>query len=308
MNCHAIEKNGKPIPALPFGGRAELVLVKQGREKGCLDPLPSPGKSPVYKLDNKERLALVAFVKDGLTGAGSAAPAYQAHVALKRFNCLNCHQRDGEGGIPVELADQMRQLEKAENADDVRPPVLTGIGHKTRTVWLKSVLTQSGRARPWMQLRMPQYGEPNVAFLPEALASLEGTVPDDKVHMVERTAAKLAAGRNIVGKGGLGCISCHDISGHRRRRHPRPGPRHDQPVACGTIGSPVGSSQPQRMAPGTQDAPGRSSTGNRLLKTVFDGDGAQAGSTPSGPTYSLGPGLPLPRRHGTAQGDDPRRG
>ena len=29
----------------------------------------------------------------------------QARVALRRFNCLNCHQRDGEGGIPVELAD-----------------------------------------------------------------------------------------------------------------------------------------------------------------------------------------------------------
>ena len=55
MNCHTIEKGGKPIPAGEFGGRAEFVLVKQGREKGCLDPVPNEAKSPVYKLDAKER-------------------------------------------------------------------------------------------------------------------------------------------------------------------------------------------------------------------------------------------------------------
>ena len=291
MNCHAIEKGGKPIPALPFGGRAELVIVKQGREKGCLDPFPNPAKAPVYKLDEKERRALVAFLKDGLTGAGSPAPAYQARVALKRFNCLNCHQRDGEGGIPAELADQMRQLEKAENADDVRPPVLTGIGHKTRTVWLKSVLTQSGRARPWMQLRMPQYGEPNVGFLPEALAALEGTVPDDKVHAVGRTAAKIVAGRHIVGKGGLGCISCHDIGGIANTGTRGPD--------LATINQRVRYewyerwlSQPLRMAPGTR-MPQAFVEGKSTLKSVFDGDPHKQAEA-MWAYLALGPGLPLP--------------
>jgi cytochrome c553 len=289
INCHAIEEKGKPRAALDTF--AKLDAVKKAGDKGCLDAKPDAAKVPVYKLDPKERAALAAFLKDGLTGAGSPAPAYQARVALKRFNCLNCHQRDGEGGIPVELADQMRLLEKSENADDVRPPVLTGVGHKTRTSWLKSVLTQSGRARPWMQLRMPQYGDGNVGFLPEAIAYLEGTTPDDKVHAVERTGAKIAAGRTIVGKGGLGCISCHDIGGIANTGTRGPD--------LSTINQRVRYewyerwlSQPLRMAPGTR-MPQAFVDGASTLKTVLNGnphDQAEA----MWAYLALGPGLPLP--------------
>src|SRR5205823_2072812 len=183
---------------------------------------------------------------------------------------LNCHQRDGEGGIPTELADQMRQFEKAENADDVRPPVLTGIGHKSRTSWLKSVLTQSGRARPWMQLRMPQYGEPNVGALPEALALLEGTTPDDKIHPVTLTPAIISDGKTIVGKGGLGCISCHDIAGV-----PNTGTRGPD---LATINQRVRYDwyvrwlhQPLRMAPGTR-MPQAFVDNKSTLATVLNGD------------------------------------
>lgn len=291
INCHTVEKGGKPVQALAFGGRAKFATVRQAQPKGCLNPAPSAAASPVYKLDQKERDALAAFLKDGFSGAGAPAPAYQARVALKRFNCLNCHQRDGEGGIPVELAEQMRSLEKSENADDVRPPVLTGVGHKTRTSWLKSVLTQSGRARPWMQLRMPQYGEGNVGFLPEAVAYLEGTVTDDKIHVVERTQPKLSAGRTIVGKGGLGCISCHDIGGVANTGTRGPD--------LSTINQRVRYewyerwlSQPLRMAPGTR-MPQAFVDGVSTLKTVMNGnphDQAEA----MWAYLALGPGLPLP--------------
>ena len=129
----------------------------------------------VFNLDKKENAAVAAFLKDGLIGAGSPAPTYSARVALRRFGCLNCHSRDGEGGIPSDLADQMRLLEKAENADDVRPPLLTGIGHKARRSWLKSVLTGGGRARPWMLKRarvsVVRYAHTNAA----ATVSVEAT-------------------------------------------------------------------------------------------------------------------------------------
>ncbi len=289
INCHTIEEKGKPRAALDTF--AALNDVKKAGEKGCLDAKPDPAKVPVYKLEVKEREALAAFVKDGFAGAGAPAPTYHARVALKRFNCLNCHQRDGEGGIPVELAEQMRQMEKSENADDVRPPVLTGIGHKTRTTWLKSVLTQSGRARPWMQLRMPQYGEGNVGFMPEALAALEGTTTDDKVHVVERTNAKLAAGRAIIGKGGLGCISCHDIGGIANTGTRGPD--------LATINQRVRYewyerwlSQPLRMAPGTR-MPQSFVEGKSTLKSVFDGDPHKQAEA-MWAYLALGPGLPLP--------------
>jgi mono/diheme cytochrome c family protein len=291
INCHTIEEKGKPIAPLALTATPTLNAIKTAGEKGCLSEKPEAGKVAVYKLEVAERKALASFVKTGLQGAGSPAPAYSARVSLKRFNCLNCHARDGEGGIPTELADQMRLLEKAENADDVRPPVLTGVGHKTRTTWLKTVLTQSGRARPWMQLRMPQYGEPNVGFLPEAIAALEGTVPDDKVYVVERTAAKLAAGRNIIGKGGLGCISCHDIGGVANTGTRGPD--------LATINQRVRYewyerwlSQPLRMAPGTR-MPQAFVDGKSTLKTAFDGD-PQKQAEAMWAYLALGPGLPLP--------------
>jgi cytochrome c2 len=289
VNCHAIEPAGKALAATAtFPG---LDDVKKAGGKGCLSAKPQAGMIPEYKLDAKEAAALGEFLKSGLTGPGTPAPAYSARVALRRFNCLNCHSKDGEGGVSVELANEMRLLEKAENADDVRPPLLTGIGHKSRTSWLKSVLTQGGRARPWMQLRMPQYGEANVGLLPEALAALEGTTPDDSVHKVALTPANIAAGRQIVGKGGLGCISCHDIAGV-----PNSGTRGPD---LATINQRVRYDwygrwlhQPLRMAPGTR-MPQAFVDGKSTLPTVLNGN-PDAQAEAMWAYLSLGPSLPLP--------------
>lgn len=290
VNCHAVEPGGKPLA--PLTTLPSLDAIKKAPAgTGCLSKKPEPGAVPVYNLNATQSAAVAAFLKDGLKGAGSPAPTHAARVALRRFNCLNCHSKDGEGGIPVELADQMRSLEKAENADDVRPPLLTGIGHKSRTAWLKSVLTQNGRARPWMQLRMPQYGETNVGAIPEALALLEGTTPDDKIHAVTLTPAKIEAGKTIVGKGGLGCISCHDIAGV-----PNTGTRGPD---LATINQRVRYDwyerwlhQPLRMAPGTR-MPQAFVDDKSTLATVFNGDPRQQAEA-MWAYLSLGPGLPLP--------------
>jgi mono/diheme cytochrome c family protein len=289
VDCHTIEQGGKILPS--GDSFPKLVKVMTAGAKGCISDKPDPAKVPVYKLEAREAAAIAAFLKDGLAGAGSPAPAYFARVALRRFNCLNCHSRDGEGGIPTELADQMRLLEKAENADDVRPPLLTGIGHKTRTSWLKSVVMGGGRARPWMQLRMPQYGEANVSILPEALASLEGSVPDDSVFKLPISGPKVQLGKQIVGKSGLGCISCHDIGGV-----PNTGTRGPD---LATIDQRVRYEwyerwlhQPLRMAPGTR-MPQAFVEGKSTLSNVLNGD--PKGQAEAMWAYlSLGPGLPLP--------------
>ena len=289
VNCHTVEPGGKALAAkAKFPG---LAAVKKAGGTGCLSDKSRAGTTPQYQFDKTESAAVAAFVKDGLTGAGSPAPTHAVRLALKRFNCLNCHSRDGEGGIPPELADAMRLLEKAENADDVRPPLLTGIGHKSRTSWLKSVLTQGGRARPWMQLRMPQYGEANVVALPESLAFLEGTTPDDTIQKFAITPAKVAAGKAVVGKGGLGCISCHDISGI-----PNSGTRGPD---LATINQRVRYEwydrwlhQPLRMAPGTR-MPQAFNDDRSTLTTAFNGDAA-AQAEAMWAYLSLGPGLPLP--------------
>lgn len=288
VNCHTVQEKGKNLPVTTA---PTLAKVQENRTAGCVAEKPDPAKVPVYSLDAKQKQAITNFLANGLGGAGSNAPSYQSRAALKRFNCLNCHNRDGEGGIALELADQMKMLEKAENADDVSPPRLTGVGHKMRSSWMRQVLTQGGRARPWMTLRMPQYGEGNVGGLTEGLAKLEGTTPDDTIGKAEFTAAKVEAGRTLAGKNGHGCVSCHDLSGVQ---------------SGGTRGPDLATTNqrvrydwylrwmhlPQRIAPGTK-MPQVAIDGKSLLTTVFDGD-ADRQFEALWAYFSLGPGLPLP--------------
>jgi cytochrome c2 len=289
VNCHAVEPDGKALEAT--AKFASLEKIRAAGPKACLSEGKHAGTSPEFPAPKSDLTAIGAFLKDGLTGAGSPAPTHAARLTIRRFNCLNCHSKDGEGGIGPELSDQMRAMEKAENADDVRPPLLTGIGHKSRTSWLKSVLVQGGRARPWMQLRMPQYGEANVGVLPESLAFLEGLTTDDTVRKPNLTAANIANGKTIIGKGGLGCISCHDIAGI-----PNTGTRGPD---LATINQRVRYDwyerwlhQPLRMAPGTR-MPQAFVENKSTLATVLNGN-PDAQAEAMWAYLSLGPGLPLP--------------
>ncbi|HET6573312.1 MAG TPA: c-type cytochrome [Fimbriiglobus sp.] len=290
VNCHTIAPGGKALPTsttAPSLVRSE----KPAGARGCLADAPDPTAAPVYKLDADQKTALAAFLRGGLKPS-TPAPAYEARVALKRYNCLNCHSRDGEGGLPAELAERMRLLEKAENADDVAPPRLTGVGHKLRSSWLTHVLTGGGRARPWMTLRMPQFGKDNVGFLADALPKLEGTTADDSAGKSSLTAARVEAGRTLAGKDGFGCIACHDISGI---------------PTGGTRGPDLATTrqrvrldwyarwmhQPQRLTPGTR-MPLYFTDGRSQYPAVLGGD-ADAQIAALWAYFSLGPGLPLPK-------------
>ena len=288
INCHNVAPKGKALPKSPA---MSLADVRSSPKSGCLAPTPDIGKVPVYAIDARQKAALGEFLTDGLTGPGSPAPAYHARTAIKRFSCLNCHNRDGEGGIDPALSEMMKTLENAENADDVQPPRLTGAGHKLRTPWLKKVLTEAGRARPWMTLRMPQYGTDNVGFLTHALPKLEGDVTDDAIGAATFTSEKVDAGRNLAGKSGFGCVACHDISGV---------------TGGGTRGPDLASTnqrvrhdwyfrwmhQPQRMVPGTR-MPQNFINGRSQIDRYYEGD-ADPQIDALWAYFSLGPGLPLP--------------
>ncbi|HJT76200.1 MAG TPA: hypothetical protein VJ739_03275, partial [Gemmataceae bacterium] len=278
----------------------EDVKKHAGEEKGCLAREPGRrGKAPGFGFTERDRKALRRFLEDGSRGAGSPAPAYAARVAFERFNCLACHSRDGEGGLTPDVVEDLRRYEKAENAEAVSPPVLTGVGHKLRTPWMRQVLTAAGRARPWMALRMPQFGKAQVGHLPEALAALDGNEPDDSVYKVPLTPEKLEAGRFLVGKNAFGCISCHDIAGI-----PNTGTRGpdlalmDQRVRHEWYRRWL--EQPQRLQPGTR-MPTVFNEGKSTLTTVLGGS-ADAQADAIWAYLSLGPGLPLP------QGLEPPKG
>jgi len=284
-NCHEIEG----VKSLSIA--KEFDAISKSPTSGCVSEKLDSSKVPNFGLPKYDREALVAFLKAITSIKGAKSPVHSARVALKRFNCLNCHQRDKEGGIETGLANLMKSLESAENADDVQPPLLTGVGSKLRTSWMKTVLLDNGRARPWMNLRMPQFGDANVAKLHEQLPLLEGAVPDDAIGKATFTKEKIETGRALAGKQGHGCISCHDISGQR---------------GGGTRGPDLATTnqrvrfdwyarwmhQPQRMAPGTK-MPQAFIDGKALLTEYYAGDGDKQIEA-LWAYFSLGPGLPLP--------------
>lgn len=283
-NCHEMPKSKLAAPAF-----VSLATAAQKPDGMCLSSKPNASKAPAYSFDEPQRQALTSFLSN-LTNWKTVSKNYEARVALKRFMCLNCHTRDGEGGIAAELADKMKALESAENADEVRPPSLTHIGHKATREWLTDVLIGKGRARPWMGLRMPQYGEAHVGHLVDALPRLEGTTNDEKATSSPFDAALVTAGRTLTGKDGYGCITCHDISGV---------------VGGGTRGPDLALTtkrirpewferwmyNPQRMSPGT-----------KMPQYFLDGKATNAllNADPAKQIdafrayFSLGMGLPLP--------------
>jgi mono/diheme cytochrome c family protein len=298
--CHTIAPQGQPFAAVLASASFDDVKKPAAQAKGCLaDDRAKRGKAPWFNLGNQDRTALRAFLQEGTRGAGTGAPAYAARVTLQRFNCLACHNRDGEGGLTSQFIEDVRKFDKAENAEAVSPPPLTGVAHKLRTPWLKQVLTGAGRARPWMSLRMPQFGEANVGHLPTALAALEGVEPEDQVYRVPLSAAGIEAGRAMVGRQAFGCISCHDIAGV---------------VNAGTRGPDLALmnqrvrypwyrrwlEQAQRMQAGTR-MPTIFPDGHSTLATVLDGK-AEAQADAIWAYLSLGPALPLP------EGLDPPKG
>lgn len=296
--CHAVTSGGKPPEVHYAAASFDDLKNPQKADGGCLAAAPS-GRTPRFPLDTADRSAVRAFLTQGASGAGSPSPVHEARATLARFNCLACHSRDGAGGLTPETVEELRKYEKAENAEAVTPPPLTGVGHKLRTSWLRQVLTQAGRARPWMGLRMPQFGAANVGQLPEALTALDGTVPDDTVHQVPLTPAKVEAGRTLVGKNALGCVSCHDIAGvpNTGTRGPdlalmNQRVRHDWYRRW--------LEQAQRMQPGTR-MPTVFPDGRSLLPAVLGGD-ANAQAEAMWAYLSLGMALPLP------EGLDPPKG
>src|SRR5262249_22277484 len=131
----------------------------------------------------------------------------------------------------------------------------------------------------------------NVGHLPEAFAALEGTEPDDQVHRVPLSAAKLDAGRTLIGRQAFGCISCHDIAGIANTGTRGPDlALMSQRVRYSWY---RGWLEPaQRMHPGT-GMPTVSRDGKSLLPRVLGGQ-VEAQAEAMWGYLSLGPTLPLP--------------
>lgn len=207
-SCHttgdaAVDGQGTVAAASLF----ELAADAQG---ACLS-----GDTPRIHFDSP---ADGEAVRETLRGARALEQALDASTqvthTLDRLNCYACHQRDDLGGTHPKVKGYFLADETAELGDEGRiPPHLTKVGAKLRKHYLEEVLLRDGRARPYMHTRMPGFGSDNVGHLVDGFAAADPAPVETKDWDVSPDI--LAAGHELVGTAGLGCIQCHTFGGQR---------------------------------------------------------------------------------------------
>ncbi len=212
-NCHEIGHN---LPNIPGGLKTKRLSALKA-DRGCLAPEPrSP--APRFTLSDQDRAALGAAI-DAIgrivaSGGTARAPIDEGRRTFAALGCIQCHERGGEGGIPDDLKLYFRTVDDTELGDEGRlPPHLDGVGFKLHASWMRSVLCDHARARPYMAARMPQFGEKRVGELGSMLAMMDGVIPGVDAPEPRSTDEMVVSGRTLVGEKGLNCISCHTYDG-----------------------------------------------------------------------------------------------
>ncbi len=188
LNCHALDIASRYEQPAPF---AQLRP-----RRGCLADKPA-GRAPRYRLATEQRAALNAFTADFSAYPDvSRAPVFDHANRLRRLRCNACHELNGDApSAPI-----------AESA-----PLLTGVGEKLGSDWLRQALIGGPRTFDWIELRMPAYHPREAARLVEGFAKSAGLKPGAGPPLARTAAA--ATGHGMLGvdsqKGGMACNGCH---------------------------------------------------------------------------------------------------
>ena len=211
-SCHRLDEEETataPVPALP-----QLEELDPSSPGGCLDPSPRKGV-PYYELDPVQRAALAEALA-GLKGEVSRLdPEAEVRRHLEIYNCFACHRRGDQGGPEVGRAAYFLPVEELDMGNEGRlPPPLTEVGRKLTPPWLRKVLEGSGMVRPYLMVRMPDYGTA-AETLADALIRADEDLPlpaTDVSGTLHHHRNRY--GRRLMGADGLNCINCHGLRGH----------------------------------------------------------------------------------------------
>ena len=188
-------------------------LTKLSGEGGCLSENPGDG-IPKFALSKKQREAIRQTLARREELTKPLDPAAQANRTMATLNCFACHARDGVGGPSRDRAEYFTTVGDVDLGDEGRlPPHLTRVGDKLVPDWLREVLMNRGTARPYMATRMPQFGTKNVEHLTGAFKLADRGSSQEIANDTSGLDAKF--GRNLVGVGGMSCISCHTFGQHK---------------------------------------------------------------------------------------------
>ncbi|MCH2100961.1 MAG: c-type cytochrome [Planctomycetes bacterium] len=200
-SCHALD--GVEVPEfLPLVGPTDGV-------EGCLSP--NPEGAPDYQLTSDQ----IASIRIAISvGPKSRTPHESLADTLTRFNCIACHERNGYGGVADEVNPYFGTDEPALGDEARIPPALSEAGAKLNHDWLHKVLFDRARVRPYMHVRMPQYGEDNLTNLADQFESSDLAPPIEiPVFRGKQRGEMHEAARDLVGSDMLACINCHAFNG-----------------------------------------------------------------------------------------------
>jgi mono/diheme cytochrome c family protein len=213
LGCAACHQPGLRPPTGAARRIPRLARLQANRATGCLAELPGKA-APKYHLNPAQRQALREVLGAADKLKRPLSNRQQVARTLAQLNCYSCHSRDGVGGPTPSRADYFTVLGDADLGDEGRlPGHLTDLGNKLRADWLREVLIKKGIVRPYMAVRMPQYGQANVKRLVKGFGQADPRWPS--LRAVSSSRADHLEGQKLVGTGGYSCISCHRFDPHK---------------------------------------------------------------------------------------------
>lgn len=178
---------------------------------GCLAEQPAA---------NVPHFAISAHQRDDITAAILASRGPNGTLKLANakseitqimliLNCYACHTCGTIGGVSEPMTHVFTGS-IPEMGDEGRiAPALDGAGDKLNESWLRTILKEGAKDRPYMKTRMPKFGDAAADVLvPRLIASdLQETVAP--IVMPEADHRINADARFMVGDQALSCIKCH---------------------------------------------------------------------------------------------------
>ncbi len=201
-DCHQLKQADQPLVSTQkYPSLANLV-----GKQGCLS---GDERQPQYSLSRKQQ-ADISMAIDNLEEVEyQPATADSIHRTLVTLNCYTCHQRGQVGGVVEARRDFFTTPEK-EMGDEARiPPPLGDTGAKLQQPWLKEVLGNGTKVRPYMITRMPKFGNHQVEHLPVMFEEVDEVAQISHARDTFSEKKLKVSGRRLAGSKGYSCVKCH---------------------------------------------------------------------------------------------------
>ncbi|WP_010585661.1 PA14 domain-containing protein [Schlesneria paludicola] len=215
-NCHRSPHGPRESSTAPTLAAIGTTLDGKGPQKGCLSDSPAP-RVPDFGFSRPDRDAIVRTLREW-SGNRTAdiVPLNQLETRLQQLGCTNCHERGARTSAFSLRIEAFGPLGRDKTLRDITPPSLDGIGEHLSPNWLRRVLLDHQRVRPWLDVVMPLYRHDDVESLIELLIRTDGVDPNAISETpIAGSDGERSAARFLVGRTGLNCLGCHDFGEHR---------------------------------------------------------------------------------------------